>query len=200
MVENLTWQLEVWTLSNGGGFYSEDGKEVIINKPESIEAIQKVADLYLKEHVAPLSFCIERNIAMKESSFQLIGKPQVTNIRFEVNKDYIFNKEVTLEINSNIRVLRNSREQKKESIVILSIGIFSSKELPDVPFKLDIEIQGCFAWDGVLDNDTAQLESMLRQNAPAALFSYLRPIVTLITVEANMPPLVLPLMNFIEKE
>ena len=55
MVENLTWQLEVWTLSNGGGFYSEDGKEVIINKPESIEAIQKVADLYLKEHVAPLS-------------------------------------------------------------------------------------------------------------------------------------------------
>jgi len=41
---------------------------------------------------------------------------------------------------------------------------------------------------------------MLRQNAPAALFSYLRPIVTQITVEANIPPLVLPLMNFTEKE
>jgi preprotein translocase subunit SecB len=41
---------------------------------------------------------------------------------------------------------------------------------------------------------------MLRQNAPAALFSYLRPIVTQISIEANMPPLILPLMNFTEKE
>jgi multiple sugar transport system substrate-binding protein len=39
MVENLTWQLEVWALSNGGGFYSADGSEVAIDKPESIEAI-----------------------------------------------------------------------------------------------------------------------------------------------------------------
>jgi len=67
-------------------------------------------------------------------------------------------------------------------------------------FKLDIEIQGCFAWDDMLDKDTEQLDTLLRQNAPAALFSYLRPIVTQITVEANIPPLVLPLMNFTEKE
>lgn len=55
MIENLTWQLEVWALSNGGGFYSEDGSEVIIDDPATIEAIQKVADLHLVHHVAPLS-------------------------------------------------------------------------------------------------------------------------------------------------
>lgn len=55
MVENWTWQLEVWCLSNGGGFYSADGSEVKINDPKSIEAIQKVADLYLSDCVAPLS-------------------------------------------------------------------------------------------------------------------------------------------------
>jgi multiple sugar transport system substrate-binding protein len=55
MVENLTWQLEVWCLSNGGGFYSEDGKELRLGAPESIEAIQKVADLHTVHHVAPLS-------------------------------------------------------------------------------------------------------------------------------------------------
>jgi multiple sugar transport system substrate-binding protein len=55
MVENLTWQLEVWALSNGGGFYSEDGSKVTINDPATVEAIQKVADLNLKDHVAPLS-------------------------------------------------------------------------------------------------------------------------------------------------
>ncbi|PHV69629.1 ABC transporter substrate-binding protein [Sporanaerobium hydrogeniformans] len=55
MIENLTWQLEVWCLSNGSGFYSEDGSKVIINDPAAIEALQKIADLYLVEHVAPLS-------------------------------------------------------------------------------------------------------------------------------------------------
>lgn len=55
MVENLTWQLEVWALSNGAGFYSEDGKSVTISDPAAAEAIQRVADLYLVHHVAPLS-------------------------------------------------------------------------------------------------------------------------------------------------
>ena len=55
MVENLTWQLEVWCRSNGGGFYNDDGTEVTIGDPASIEAIQKVADLYLVDKVAPLS-------------------------------------------------------------------------------------------------------------------------------------------------
>ncbi len=55
MVENLTWQLEWPCLSNGGGFCSADGSKVTIGDPASIEAIQKVADLYLVDHVAPLS-------------------------------------------------------------------------------------------------------------------------------------------------
>ena len=55
LVENLPWQLETYTISNGGGYYAKDGSKVIINEPASIEAIQKVADLYLKDHVAPLS-------------------------------------------------------------------------------------------------------------------------------------------------
>ncbi len=55
MIENLTWQLEVWCLSNGSGFYSADGKSVTINDPAAMDAIQKIADLYLVHHVAPLS-------------------------------------------------------------------------------------------------------------------------------------------------
>ena len=52
-VNTLPWQLEVWCKSNGGGFYSADGKKCIINEPASVEAIQAVADLYLKYHCAP---------------------------------------------------------------------------------------------------------------------------------------------------
>lgn len=55
LVENLAWQLEWPVLSNGGGFFSEDGNTLTIGEPEAIEAIQKVADLYLVDKVAPLS-------------------------------------------------------------------------------------------------------------------------------------------------
>ena len=55
MIENLTWQLEVWCLSNGSGFYTEDGSDIAITDPDAIEAIQRIADLNLVHHVAPLS-------------------------------------------------------------------------------------------------------------------------------------------------
>ncbi len=61
VVDNWTWQLEVWALSNGGRWISEDGKEVVINSPEAIESIQKVADLTLVEHVMPYNAGLEDN-------------------------------------------------------------------------------------------------------------------------------------------
>lgn len=45
---------EIMAMSNGGGYFSPDGKEIWINKPESIEAIQRVADLMNVYHVSPI--------------------------------------------------------------------------------------------------------------------------------------------------
>jgi len=39
--------------SNGGGVISDDGKSVLIDKPESIKAIQNLADLINKDHTMP---------------------------------------------------------------------------------------------------------------------------------------------------
>ena len=61
VVDNWTWQPEVWALSNGGRWISEDGKEVVIKSPETIESIQKVADLTLVEHVMPYNAGLEDN-------------------------------------------------------------------------------------------------------------------------------------------
>ena len=52
-VNTLPWQMEVWPLSNGGGFYSADGSKCIINEEPAVQAIQAVADLYLVDHCAP---------------------------------------------------------------------------------------------------------------------------------------------------
>ncbi|MCL2812881.1 MAG: sugar ABC transporter substrate-binding protein [Clostridia bacterium] len=51
-VNQYTWQLEVWALSNGGRWFSEDGTEVVFDDA-AIEGMQKVVDLHLVHHVAP---------------------------------------------------------------------------------------------------------------------------------------------------
>ncbi len=53
-VNQYTWQLEVWALSNGGSFFSPDGKSVTFDEA-AIEAMQMVFDLHLVENVAPLN-------------------------------------------------------------------------------------------------------------------------------------------------
>ena len=49
----LWWMWPIVCYSNGGGLMSPDGKNLLINKPESIEAMQMLADLYIKDKVAP---------------------------------------------------------------------------------------------------------------------------------------------------
>ncbi|MCL2821077.1 MAG: extracellular solute-binding protein [Oscillospiraceae bacterium] len=51
-VNQWTWQLEVWALSNGGKWFSEDGGSIIFDEA-AIEAKQKVVDLHLVHNVAP---------------------------------------------------------------------------------------------------------------------------------------------------
>ena len=53
-VNQYTWQLEVWAHSNGGSFFSPDGKSVTFDDA-AVEAMQKVFDLHLVENVAPLN-------------------------------------------------------------------------------------------------------------------------------------------------
>mgnify|MGYP001054462075 CR=1 FL=1 len=55
-----------------------------------------------------------------------------------------------------------------------------------------------FEWCKELEDNPTQLEVLLKENAPAILYSYLRPIITNMSIEASLPPLVIPLMNFRE--
>ena len=52
-INTLPWQLEVWALSNGGGYYSEDGSKCTIDSDATVDALQKIADLSSVYHCAP---------------------------------------------------------------------------------------------------------------------------------------------------
>ncbi len=134
---------------------------------------------------------------MKPSSFQLINKPRVTKNIFQVNSEYDFSNEVLLEIDKNIKVAKKLKEEMVAT-VILELRFFENKDLNQVPFKLEMEIEGIFEWDEELEDNPNQLEILLKENAPAILYSYLRPIITTTSIDANLPPLVIPLMNFRE--
>lgn len=120
----------------------------------------------------------------------------MTNLSFNINKEYEFKEELTLKINNDVKILQQENKDRREAAIILNLDIFKSDEVNDVPFNLTIEIEGIFRWDEELEKNNNILDIMLKQNAPAILYSYMRPIITLLTVEANMPPLVIPLMNF----
>ena len=82
-LEPAVFQLEVWALSNGGGFFDpDDWSNVIINEPEAAEAIQRIADLYLVYGVMPRwgsidgnidSWFLEHNVAMAVNGSWSIG-------------------------------------------------------------------------------------------------------------------------------
>ena len=68
----LWWMWPIVAYSNGGGLMSPDGKNLLINRPESIEAMQMLADLYVKDKVAP-SFA-DRNAMPSLDVSLLTGK------------------------------------------------------------------------------------------------------------------------------
>jgi multiple sugar transport system substrate-binding protein len=49
----LSWMWPVLAVSNGGGVMSPDGKTLLVGTPETTEALQAIADLCLKDKVAP---------------------------------------------------------------------------------------------------------------------------------------------------
>lgn len=132
---------------------------------------------------------------MKPSNFQLMSKPRVTKNIFIMNKEFDFSGEVVLKIDDDIKILKVN-DQEMSSVVILSLKFFQENDLKDVPFKLELEVEGVFEWGEELHKEELKLETLLQENAPAILYSYVRPIITNISVDANLPPLVIPLMNF----
>jgi len=83
-LEPAVWQLEAWTLSNGGGFINpNDWSDVIVNSAASAEAIQRIADLHLVHGVMPRygtwpgdsidTWFLEENVAMAVNGTWSIG-------------------------------------------------------------------------------------------------------------------------------
>lgn len=78
----------------------------------------------------------------------------------------------------------------------LSVEILSTEER-QTPFDLKVSITGYFSVEGEDDNLSDEMKkTILTKNTAAILFPFLRTIVATITMNANIPALLLPIMNF----
>lgn len=71
------------------------------------------------------------------------------------------------------------------------------KENGKNPFDIEVQITGHFrivSEDGA-EADADTVSCMMNQNSYAILFPYLRAIITNLTATANIPPIVLPVIN-----
>ena len=59
-VNQWAWQMEVWALSNGGRWYSQDGRSIVFDDA-AIQGMQNVYDLHLVHNVAPFNPAQEDN-------------------------------------------------------------------------------------------------------------------------------------------
>ena len=128
---------------------------------------------------------------MKESFFRL--KSQSTEeIIFKKNNDFK-DKKIKLEFSHKLEVKNIS---ETSSNVKLIFNIFTEKKLRESPFFISITQSGVFEYPKDINKKT--LENLLNINAPAALLSYIRGIISQITAFSGYPALIIPLINFSE--
>ena len=109
-------------------------------------------------------------------------------INFEINDEYTTNKEKIVEISPTIKAdIKDLEDNKFTTTLNLKI----EEESNSLPFRLEITITGLFE----IEEDLDCKDSLKQNNSIVILLPYLRSLVTAITAGANIPPLVLPVLN-----
>lgn len=131
---------------------------------------------------------------MKASNFQF-SDPSLEYIEFEENKNFVCDND-----SENIFIQTNMKKDvkmvsKNEAVVKISIKIGMDDKMP--PFKLQAVISAVFKWDDTIEEKLRDV--FLKQNAPALLTSYLRPIISMVTNASKYPAYNLPFINFVNE-
>lgn len=129
---------------------------------------------------------------MNKSKFQF-SNPELERIEFSVN-DAFDSEEcdgIAMQSNTEIKVLDGN-----EAYVALTLNI--GDESVGQPFNILVKMRAKFCWDESIDDE--KIKKLLNINAPAALLSYIRPIVSSMTGSSRYPALNIPFIDFTQVE
>jgi preprotein translocase subunit SecB len=127
---------------------------------------------------------------MAESTFQFIGY-RISKIQCEINDN--FNPK-DLKISQSIDIQQNYDKEKSQFVeVIMNVSLNDEEGL----FNFLITMKGGFLGSEDIPKDIFEKFSTI--NAPAIMYPYIRSIITNYTAQANIPPIILPTVNFASK-
>ncbi len=112
----------------------------------------------------------------------------VNSIDFKYNPEYTGGKaNIDIDFGHSIAVKNN------EARVSLRCMLFRKAKKEEKPFHLEVHMTGIFEFQTELEGE--KLNSILRQQAINILFPYLRALISNITGNTGLPPIILPLIN-----
>lgn len=121
----------------------------------------------------------------KYESILKFNKYEVNEIYFAKNDEYSKPENgtpVDLKIRPNIEINENNLK------IVLNVNIFENAKELNQPFEMRVKLTGYFQTDGCEPK-------LLKSNAIAILYPYVRAIISTYTVNANITPLILPAIN-----
>jgi preprotein translocase subunit SecB len=124
----------------------------------------------------------------EKSSLQFLGY-RVLFLHLDT-ASYIPEENIELDIEHSLRISKPSDPgDDKDYGIVLTVGI-SNKEKS---LNLEVGISGGFSIQGDLDDEAKT--KLVQKNGVAILYPYLRAFVSTLTIQAGIPPIVLPTVN-----
>lgn len=127
---------------------------------------------------------------MEKSKFQF-KNPHIEKINFEINND--ITDENNIPISVNVQTLMSDEDNMALVKLYLTVGALDETSNNMIN---SIYFNGCIVSEFTWENDITNVENMLKVNGGAILLSYLRPILSSLTMQAGIKPLHLPLIDF----
>lgn len=132
---------------------------------------------------------------MKNSDFQIVGMPIIKKFHLDITDDFNAEDFNTNKIKTKIE---NEIANMGEHFCTIKQRVNLSFDKIESPFSLEVIALGKFEWnDKVLDED---LPGLIVYNTAAAILSFIRPLISSNLIYSGLPPYVIPLINFYEKE
>lgn len=124
-----------------------------------------------------------------KSSLKFLGY-NIASLNFTRNDSFKEHPvEIKFDVSSRVRFINSNTAN-----VIIDLVLFPNMEVNNFPFSMNLSFVGEFRIDNF--NPTKD-NNLFEINAVTIMFPYLRALVTTITANANVPPLILPPINVI---
>ena len=115
----------------------------------------------------------------------------VNYIEFKLNEPLEKNEKSKLDVNIETKITYNKKEANK-FITTIKITIGDKGKSAKSPFYLSVEVIGFFE---VIEEEIHRVKQFAEINSVAILFPYVRALISTITANANIPPVILPPIN-----